>query len=187
MDLPDVASSPPDLLPVPVLLSAPTIDDSTATSLSLLLLPAADSPAIALPKRKSSYIIEREKREEQRQKQLKLEKTFHYHYATCHNCGITKNKKIGQQGKEVMYHWIDQSIVEYKDLRFERFFACIGCMLNEPNDYAETTLKHLLSMRIVKPYDIIVNFLEVKNLPLYVKPPMSYQLFHPMLHHLPKK
>ena len=158
--------------------SSPIIDDSAATSVPLLLLQAAESPALELPKAKSSFLDKRKQaclieREKKRQKQLELEKTYHYYSVTCHNCGIIHNRKIGQQGKEVMYHWIDTSIIEYKDLRFERFLACIGCILNEPSDYAETRLKHLLSMGIEKPYDIIVNFVKVKDLPLYVKPPTN--------------
>lgn len=170
----DVASSPTDVPTSHSVSSSTTMNDPTATSVSSVLLPAAESQALVLSKRKSSLPVKRKELYMiQQEKKLALEKTYHYHYVTCHNCGITKNKKFGQQGKEIMYDWIDKSIIEFKDLRFVRFLACIGCILNEPSDYAETRFKHLLSMGIEKPYDIIVNFYSVKDLPLYVKPPMN--------------
>ena len=70
-----------------------------------------------------------------------------------------------------MYNWIDKHIIQYKDIRFERFLACIACILFETPNYVETRLHHFLSMGIEKPYDIIIIFVEVKDLPFYVKPP----------------
>lgn len=93
-----------------------------------------------------------------------------YHSVTCHSCGTDLERKPGQQAKQIMYVWIDQMIIEQKDSRFERFLDCVAFMLYEPPNYTETRISHFKSLGILKPYDIIINFVDVKELPLYARP-----------------